>query len=247
MSRELYKPTPQADKRIAALENEIAILEKELLSAETELNTFTTQIRQQLQGQIIRIRELTDLYKKQKAAKKAKRLEQKKKGQNYREPKELRRSDNGIQSAEKAAKPDEQELKRLYKEAIRQVHPDKFTNEEPEISDRANALTVQLNAIYDAGDLEELQGFYEHIISGNAMSHVPYKPETVANPEALLDYLQKKQQELLAALNEIKTSQLFEVLKTYDNPLTFIPELRQQFDERIAVLEKRTRKGKNKA
>jgi hypothetical protein len=247
MSRELYKPTPQPDKNIEALETEIALLEKELLTAETELNNFTTQIRQQLQGQIIRIRELTDLYKKQKAAKKAKRLEQKKKGKNYREPKEIMSTGNGMRNAEKPAMPDEQELKRLYKEAIRQVHPDKFANEGAEITERANALTVQLNEFYDAGDLEELQGFYEHIISGNAMSHVPYKPETVANPEAMLVYLQKKQKELQAALTEIKTSQLFDVLKTYEDPLTFIPELRQQFEERIAVLEKRTRKGKHNA
>jgi hypothetical protein len=244
MSGKLIKPTPEPNPQIEALEREIALLEKELQIAETELNVFTTQIRQQLHLQIIRIRELTDLYKKQKAAKKTKRLEQKKKGKNYREPNAIKRTENGSSGDEKAAMPGQQELKRLYKEAIRQVHPDKFANEETEISERATALTVQLNQIYDTGDLAELQGFYEHIISGNAMSHVPYKSETISDPEAMLTFLRKKQQDLQTSLSEIKSSQLFEVLKTYAEPLSFIPELRQQFEERIIIMEKRTRKGK---
>lgn len=242
MPGKLIKPTPQPDNQITTLEREIAVLEKELQAAETELNAFTGQIRAQLHNQILQIRELRDLYKKHKAAKKAKRLEQKKKGKNYREPKALAQTNNGIAGNPKPAQPNQEELKRLYKEAIRQVHPDKFATEEPEISDRATALTVQLNEIYDSGDLTEMQGFYEHIISGNAMSHVPYQPETLANPEAMLLFLQKKQHELAAALTELKTSQLFVILKTYENPLTFIPELRQQFEDQIKLLQKRTRK-----
>jgi hypothetical protein len=246
MPHSLYKPEPKPDEQVVALEREIALLEKELAKAEGELNAFTAQIRNSLHFQIGRIRELTSLYKKQKLEKKAKRLEQKKKGKNYREPEGLLKSQTVPFEGQKPGPEKQEELKRLYKEAIRQVHPDKFVNEEEHKSGKATELTIKLNDIYQSGDLEELKGFHEHILSGNAMSHVPYQPETISDVNALLAFLQKQKSDLAEALTETKRSELFHILKTYENPLTFIPELRLQFEQKITQLEKRTRTKKGK-
>ncbi|GHA80619.1 J domain-containing protein [Pontibacter akesuensis] len=240
----LQKYEPQPDKRLNLLEKEIAALEAELSQAEREVNTFVVQIRSRLHVQLNRLHELADLYRQQKKAKMAKRLAQKKKGKNYREPQGIQKTETGLQEKSTPATASQQELKRLYKDAIRLVHPDKFVNEEADKSERATALTVQLNDLYESGDLDELKGFYEHIISGNAMSHVAYKPGTAANPAAMLAFLQKKKQELEQALQEAKSSQLYTVLTTYPQPETFIAEVAQQFEERIKLLEKRTRKAR---
>ncbi len=108
-------------------------------------------------------------------------------------------------------------------------------------NEQANALTVQLNALYQSGDLQELIDFHEHILSGNAMAHIPYQPSTIADPDALRTYLRKKRDELAQQLEALKQMHLYTVLQTYAEPLTFIDELRIQFVERIQLLQKRTR------
>jgi hypothetical protein len=232
----------QEDK-IRLLEDEIALLEKELKGVESDLNSFEYKIRFELRNQILRINELTVLYKKQKGDKKSKRLDQKKKGRNYKEPKELKKTNRSNSKKDEQGFDEQQKLKRLYKEAIIHVHPDKFVNTSNDKTERANSLTVQLNDIYKRGNIEELNQFHEHIISGNAMSHVAFKPESIINPKALLAFLQNKKNEMIISIEQIKLSQTFLVLKTYSEPLKFIEELRLQFEERIAQLEKRTRKG----
>ncbi len=245
MSTSLQKTDPDPTGKVRELEQEIALLERELTEAETRINVFTAQIRAQLQEQIRRIGELVSLYKNQKQEKKAKRQAQKKKGKNYREPQNLQPSKNGSEKGQKVEKPNRAELKRLFREAIVQVHPDKFATEEETLALKATELTRQLTELYQSGDLEELKGFHEHILSGNAMAHVPYQPDTVKDPAAMSNFLQRKRDELSQLIREIKTSELYHVLETYENPLTFIPELKQQFENRIAVFERRTRQNRS--
>src|SRR6476620_1806225 len=232
-------PDPEKQAALQALEAEIANLEKALNEAEISLNAFTSQIRQQLAPQIQRLNLLVSRYKNIKQEKKAKRLEQKKKGKHYQPPSALPVPKNGTESNAKT--PNQSDLKKLYKEAIVLVHPDKVGAEHTE---QATALTIQLNELYASGDLEDLQGFHEHILSGNAFSHLHFGTAKAADPDALLEYLQTKRNNLEKALQELQTSELYHVLKTYAEPLTFIPELKRQFEERIAVFEKRTRKFK---
>ena len=90
---------------------------------------------------IIESQELFILYKQIKKAKKAKRLEQKKRGKNYKESEGLQ-----IISSKKKSiiLPKEQiEKKRLYREAMLHVHPDKFFKNE-EQTEIATDITRQL-------------------------------------------------------------------------------------------------------
>ncbi|MBL0743154.1 hypothetical protein [Chryseolinea lacunae] len=241
MQHPIHHPNPDREAA-AALETEIAALEQALGEAEVRVNTFERHIRTALHTQIVRLQELTTLYKKLKAEKKEKRRAQKKKGKNYQEPTALVRSARSGQQ-NFPANADPEQLKRLYKEAIVHVHPDKFAQNDASLSDRATAMTAHLNALYDAGDLMELSALHRHILSGNAMAHVPYQPQTLMDPVAMVSYLQHKRDELKQALHDIRTMQLFEVLESYADPMQFIGELRVQFDERIQVFTKRTRKA----
>lgn len=239
MTNHLLDKFKHSSHQIRLLEQEIAALETALQQTEHALNIFERQISVQLSSQIDRIRELTALYKKQQDNKKAWRLQQKKKGKNYREPVGLVKLKRKITGDDPLDPEDRQELRRLYKEAIMQVHPDKFSRESDLLSEKATALTVQLIDIYKGGNLDDLKDFHEHIISGNALSHVPFAPETVADPAALLVYLLKKRDEMIQMLEELKASAFHRVLTTYVDPFTFIDELRLLFEQRIVQLEKR--------
>lgn len=238
------RPDSAGEETLKILGLEISQLEAELSTLEHSLNSFEALLRSQLQHEILRIAELTALYKQHKQAKKAKRLEQKKRGKNYQEPKGLK------QKSVKSPGPDRlntnqlQELKKLYKEAIVQVHPDKFAQEGGDIANRATKLTMQLNALYQQEDLEELSKFHQHILSGNAMSHVSFQPASVLNTEAMILFLQKKKRALEENREQLRQSTTFEVLSTYENPASFVDELREQFQHRIRQLEKRTHKIK---
>ncbi|HMA64859.1 MAG TPA: hypothetical protein VKO63_06670, partial [Chitinispirillaceae bacterium] len=138
--------------------------------------------------------------------------------------------------------PDSHVIKQLYREAIVQVHPDKYVNEPEEKSKRSQELTIQLIDIYQKGDLEQLKLFHRYILSGSAMST---SPDTGFDSQAKQELLEKKRSDLLQAITEAKQSRFYEVITTYTNPLKFIDELSGYFSQRIIQLEKRTRVGKN--
>ena len=226
---------------IALLEKEIALLESELLELENAVNTFKAQIRTALSAQIQQIQELTILYKNQKQAKKLKRLEQKKRGKNYKEPLGLKTNDASFTAQKLVSAEDNQELKRLYREAIVQIHPDKLVDADDELNERATAITGQLNEVYKNGDLEELNRLHEYIISGNALTYIPDQPETVNDLPAMIQFLQQKKLKLQQLLHEIKTSAIYELLMSRKDMPELISELKIQFEERIVTLQKRTK------
>ncbi len=225
---------------ILLLEQKIAVLEAELIALETEINTFQAQIRSALSPQIQRIQELTILYKNQKQSKKLKRLEQKKRGKNYREPVGLKTTDPSFIIPNLVSADHQQELKRLYKEAIVQIHPDKFADASEELNHRATAVTSQLIEVYKSGDLEELNRLHEHIISGNALAYIPNQPETVIDPQTMMLFLQDKKRKLQKLLLETQTSAIYGLWLSQKNILVLIAELKIGFEERILILEKRT-------
>jgi hypothetical protein len=231
----------QNDHAIRGLELEIASLEKELKDIELRIRALESQIQARYHSEIVRIRELAKVYKKQKLAKKEKRLEQKKRGKNYKQPTGLKKSNNTEHVSSTPDSDSEKELKRLYREAVMHVHPDKFVNHTDEIGKRSQNLTIELIDIYQSGDLEALKTIYHHIMSGNAMLNDQNDKKIVPDPQAMRDYLIKKRDDLTAALNETKTSRIYEVLSTYDDPRKFIDELAVQLLLRIEQLKRRTR------
>jgi hypothetical protein len=227
------------------LQQEIAVLETELEKIKKEVVAFESEIHRRFDKEISHIQNLTQIYKRQKAEKKAKRLEQKKRGKNYKEPKQLTIPKSKEKTLSTIGTEEQKELKRLYKEAVVKVHPDKVgPNSEAEKIDKANQITAQLNAIYKSGDLEELINFYQFIILENPSSDQEIiKPEQLVDPKIRLTSLRKKKEALEQHIEQLKGSYIFNILATYENPLDFIEELYVQFQEKIKQMEKRTRKG----
>jgi hypothetical protein len=221
------------------LKAKIALLQQELNDIEQKTNAFEAILRSHLTNELIEEQELTVLYKKVQLAKKEKRFAQKKKGKNFKDLEGLKViAKNNVNST---SEDDQKEKKRLYREAMLFVHPDKFSMQGEKI-DLATEVTTKLIQIYQTGNLAELQIFHTHIFSGNAMMQFPVNFEI--NASATDDaYLQNELLKLEKQLQVAKTKHTYNVLTEYENPLTFIDELKEYYQDRIFKLKKRTRKA----
>ncbi len=221
------------------LKAKINLLQLELNDIEQNTNAFEAILRSHLTNELIEEQELTVLYKKVQLVKKEKRIAQKRKGKNFKEVQGIRViSDNRIKNPSEI---DQKEKKRLYREAMLFVHPDKFSMHDEKI-DLATEVTTKLIEIYQTGDLTELQIFHTHIFSGNAM--LQFQETLVKNATTKEDsYLQNELVKLEKQLQLAKNKHTYKVLNEYENPLTFIDELKEYYQDRIFKLKKRTRKA----
>lgn len=221
------------------LKAKIILLQKELNDIEQKTTAFEAILRSHLTNELIEEQELTVLYKKVQLAKKERRFAQKKKGKNFKEVDGLKVI---IKNSENATSiNDQKEKKRLYREAMLFVHPDKFSMHHEKI-DLATEVTTKLIEIYQTGSLSELQIFHTHIFSGNAMLQFPINSEINATSTAD-SYLQNELLKLEKQLQAAKNKLTYKVLTEYENPLTFIDELKEYYQDRIFKLKKRTRKA----
>jgi len=221
------------------LKAKIIFLQKELNDIEQKTNAFEAVLRSHLIDELIEEQELTVLYKKVQLAKKEKRFAQKKKGKNFKDLEGLKVIAKN--TANTSSDDDQKEKKRLYREAMLFVHPDKFSMHDEKI-DLATEVTTKLIEIYQNGNLAELQIFHTHIFSGNAMMHFPENSEKISNDKED-SYLQNEVEKLEKQLQIAKTKHTYKVLTEYENPLTFIDELKEYYQDRIFKLKKRTRKA----
>ena len=221
------------------LKAKIKILQQELSELEVKISSFEAELRVHLINEIIEEQELTILYKKIKKAKKENRTLQKKKGKNYNEVKGLKIVSNKTKNSVDVN--DQKELKRLYREAMFYVHPDKFSMND-EKNDLATEITTKLIDIYKNGNLEELQVIHNHILSGNSLLNT--KNESTNYGWTKKDtYLEKEIEKLISQIETKKKKDIFKVITEYKNPLTFIDELKEYYEDRIFKLKKRTRKA----
>lgn len=225
-----------ADENISVLESKIESIQREIKKVERTLFPFEQALRNAIGDVLVEERELTILYKAQKKAKKEKRLAQKKKGKNYKISTELKVVSRKVVLKEKQ---NDKEKKRLYKEAMLQVHPDKFAMKESE-QQLATERTTTLIEIYKTGTLEELQNYHAYIIKGSTK----IKLNKVSIKNTIIDnnaYLKQEIEDLEGQLQSLLSSYTYYVLTTYQNPMLFVNELLVYYKDRIFKLKKRTR------
>lgn len=217
----------------------IKVLQQELNEIKQKLSDFEAILRSNLINEIIEEQELTVLYKKLQKDKKEKRFLQKQKGKNFKAVQGLnvvhKKNTDNLNNDE------QKEKKRLYREAMLFVHPDKFSMQEDKI-DLATEVTTKLIEIYNNGSLEELQMLNTHILSGNAL--IKFNDSLKINKKLVEKdiYLQNQLEQLKKEIEFVKNEHTYKVLTEYENPLTFIDELKAYYNDRIFKLKKRTRK-----
>jgi len=221
------------------LEEEIEQLKLELEAIEKETYAFEAMLRSHLCDLIIEAQELYVLFKEIKKKKKEKRLVEKKRGKNYKEPVSLiitKKTEKKLVFSE-----EQKEKKRLYREAMLHVHPDKFFMKENE-TDIATELTAKLIEIYKNESLGALQAFHSHIFEGNSSLALNDSAADI-KVTSTKNYLQQEKERLKKAIDLAKNYQLYKVFTEYENPLTFVEELKRYYENRIFKLKNRTRKG----
>ncbi|HEX2958040.1 MAG TPA: hypothetical protein VHO70_14495 [Chitinispirillaceae bacterium] len=233
--------TAHNKESIDKLEQDIVSLEEELRAAESNVRTIKSQIQARYHNEIVRIHDLYSLYKSQKRLKKDKRLDQKKRGKNYKEPTGLKKVTKETSADSNDAPDTSHELKKLYREAVVQVHPDKFINHPAQISKRSLELTIQLIDIYQSGNLEKLKQAHRHIMSGNAMAECHEDTSKIPDPAAMKEYLVRKRDTLVSELTKVKESYFYQVVTASEDHSKFIDNMATQFYLRIKQLERRTR------
>ncbi|MDE0536237.1 hypothetical protein [Tenacibaculum sp. L6] len=238
MNENLFPIDADSDA-ILNLQEKIEVLKGKIEEVEIKLFPFEQSLRNAIADLLIEERELTILYKEQKKAKKEKRLAQKRKGKNYKEPIGI----VPVSKKEVAEKTNQKEKKRLYKEAMLYVHPDKFSMQENE-QQKALETTTKLIEIYQNGSFEELEAFHAHIFGGNTTMNFSKDISLVKKTTSNATYLKKEIERLEKQLTDLLYSYTYKVLTTYKNPLSFVDELKAYYDDRIFKLRKRTRTKK---
>jgi len=229
LSSELPSQVLHLQMKIDAIRLEISVINQ-------KTSDFENLLRSKIEDELIEEQELYLLYKQQKKVKKEKRQVQKKLGKNYQAPTSLQTTKR-TPLVEKNAK-EQLQKKRLYREAMLHVHPDKFSLQKDKLN-LATEITAQLIEIYQSGDLANLEAYHAHIFHGNTSLQPLGKPlETKGSGLAyLLLELKKIQEELSQAQNR----HTYKVLTEYENPMTFLDELKSYYKDRLSKLRKRTR------
>lgn len=241
MSQQKLPNTKNSIQEQLLFKAQIQALNDELNTIEQETQAFEAKLRAILIDMIIEEQELSDLYKRIQKAKKQKRLKQKKRGKNYKEPEPAL-----IKTKSEPASPESKEIdkekKRLYREAMLHVHPDKFSTNEDKIN-LATEVTSKLIEIYKTGNLKELQLFHTHIFSGNALLQTEDIHKAHSGSSIEDSYLKQEKETLEQQLIRAKNRQIYRVLKDYENPMLFAEELKAFYADRLFKLRKRTRKA----
>jgi hypothetical protein len=232
--------TNKTDEYILSLKQKATKLKDEVSLVEQKINAFEDTLRSELSNQIIEVYELTTLYKKIKQSKKEKRSEQKKRGKNHKPNTNLQPVPSNKKSS--ISEDDKKEKKRLYRETMLHVHPDKYSlnSDQEELSTN---ITTKLIEIYQSGTLAELQDYHTHIFSGQTDIEFTNKPKVETIRKISDTYLLSEITKLEDQLKKLKDSELYQVFTEYKNPLTFAEELKVYYNDRIFKLKKRTRKG----
>jgi len=225
-------------KNIDTVSIELELLKVEYDIIKKKIKAFENIIRHKLINEIIQERELFVLYKTIKKAKKAKRLDQKKRGKNYfnkENIKHILRVNIPIESKDSI-----KEKKSLYREAMFHVHPDKFSMDVPKL-DTATKLTTDLIDIYKNGSLNDMQQFHSYVFSVSDVGTLAYKGVDFLNIQKACS---EEIKEIKSKIKILKSRRVYFVLENYTDPLIFISELKKYYDDRIYKLLKRTRKYK---
>ncbi|QHI36216.1 hypothetical protein IMCC3317_15750 [Kordia antarctica] len=221
------------------LQLQLEQLQREFDTIEQKVQEFKALLYSHLADEIVEVQELTVIYKELKLAKKQKRVLQKQRGKKYIAPKGLKVVSA---SSEKTINTEDlQEKKRLYKEAMFHVHPDKFSMK-PEHTELATEVTTKLIQIYKEDDLETLKAYHAHIFSNVSLTELT-KTANVQIHASETSHIKIAIETLKAKLHQLKNSSLHKILTEYENPYVFIDELKVYYKDKLSKLRKRTRKA----
>lgn len=129
-------------------------------------------------------------------------------------------------------------LKKMYREAATLVHPDKHMNN-PEKYKKAEQLFKELNDAYQKQDIEKVKIILQNLKQGIFdLNETNTKTNDVRLLKYILQQLQKKYEQLIAAIEEIKNSEAYNNVLKEENLKDYFNSIKNDIEQRVFELQK---------
>lgn len=240
-SRELILSDIKAKLRIQIRELEIELAELEAQKTETEsiIEEFTHALRLRL-GPLFLLRlELETRLARLIAQKSKKRSDQEEfeEKQQYFHQFSGEYENSKEKKTPKLAEEDENDLKKMYREAIMSIHPDRF-NDDPEKLAKANEITARLTEAYKNKDIQTVREVWQAIKEGTIFG---LDIGVIDNEEILkriLDKLILRKNSLLLTIQSLKKNEFYGLGLKKQEWESYFESTKNQLNSNIEQLKK---------
>jgi hypothetical protein len=224
------------DPEIAALKLEIKILENQLISFDnekTELENFLNDFQRkhtvnvgEIISQILKYRKLKykDDYDKF--------LEAENDEKEYNKQFELEKKKEVFE----LTVDEEKELKKAYRKAVVLCHPDKFSQESPEIQKQAEQMMIELSLAYEKKDLKRVNEILNNLQKGILTTSNSDNNSDKLKLRTLVNQLKSKIQDIENEIIIIKKSEQYQIIVEIEDWDTYFEELKSQLNNELNLL-----------
>jgi hypothetical protein len=237
----------KATLRIKIIELEALISEQEEEKADIQgtLGRFVIRLRQRLGSLILKKMQLDTEYAHLVAEKSGKRSDQ----ENYENLKDAHKENaKAFETAKNKTitslnKADQIDIKKMFREAIFAVHPDRF-NGDPEKEAKATEITARLNDAYRNNDIETVREIWLSILNGTAFSFNLSDINDLDKLEELLKRLQAKYAQLFNDVKTLKTDGYYPVATDPTSWEAYFADMETKLQTNIELLKMEIKKLK---
>lgn len=232
--------TAKADllAQIRALEPQIALLEEEKAACQYQIDRYYRLFRLQLGDLLTQTVELQVKLSLRRSARTGRRSDAEE-AQAWQD--KFEQTNRAVREAIAHTATDfneiaEQEIRRLYRQAVMLAHPDRHIND-PERMAQANAYMAQLNDAYQRRDLATVRQLVQDLNDG-LLFLAP--PEITLDLDALQQWHQRladRYTALQAEINRLRADEAYQLISTSPNLAPHFDTLRERMQQQIIHLK----------
>lgn len=227
---------------INLLQNECGWLEAYIHELETYYQDIRNYLNLRLGNLIIQKLTLEMLLEEKKAQKSKKKIY----AENHRDIKkdyedfkkvfdEFKGKDAEIERKAKSKKAES--IKQLYRQLVKQVHPDKFMHDKS-VMRKANALMSRINSAFENNDFDELSRIQDMIENGMFTDEdILNDSYNVPVPEKMLMFWRGRKRELQEKLNRLQNQEYYRIFSKQWSLDDYAEQLKIQFESDIRILD----------
>lgn len=214
---------------LKSVEIQLNAIENEKVEVEKALHEFSIQYNTILGKTILEILNLKKQLAQSEKEKEQAEAEEEEFSKDYDNKKDIK-----IKNLNEA---DQKELKKLYREASMQCHPDKFIDDPIKVA-IAQKVFVALTEAYKSNDLDKVREILHNLKSGNfSIDEVVYSNKK-EDLKSQISNLKRKLKETAAILNDLKISSSYNIIERNKNLEQYFSELKQKLEFELELLKK---------
>lgn len=214
---------------LKSVEIQLNAIENEKVEIEKALHEFSIQYNTILGKTILEILKIKKQLAQSEKEREQAEAEEEEFSKDYESKKDIK-----IRSLNEA---EQKELKKLYREASMQCHPDKFIDDPVKVI-IAQQVFVSLTEAYKSNDLEKVREILHNIKSGNfnmdELAHSNKKEDL----KAQISNLKRKLKETTEILNALKVSSSYNIIESHKDLNQYFSELKQKLEFELELLKK---------